>query len=103
MPQVKVSIPHHLSQDGAVTRIKNLVPRLKQKYGNRITDVRERWDGSAAEFGFRIKGIFPISVSGQLNVSEESVTISGNLPAIAGPFQGEIEETIRSEAEKLLS
>ncbi len=99
MGQLSVTIPHRLDQTTATERIKTLIPQLKRQHASQLSDVWEEWKGSSARFGFRMSGF---DISGNLSVTERSVTITGSLPFMASFFSGQIEDAIRSEAAKLL-
>jgi hypothetical protein len=100
MAKLNMSIPHHLSQDEALNRIKRLLGQVKQQYADRVTDLRESWEGNVGTFSFSAMGF---SVSGTLNVTPSDVELNGNLPFAAGLFKGKIEQTIRERAEELLA
>lgn len=100
MGQLSVSIPHKLGQANAVTKLKELIPKLKREHGSEISDVWQEWQGSSAEFGFRTRGF---DISGRLTVHDRSVTITGKLPFLVSMFSDRIEDAIRSEAAKLLT
>jgi hypothetical protein len=42
-------------------------------------------------------------VSGRLAVSETALQMDGDLPLMAAPFKGQIEQMVRHEAERLLT
>ena len=99
MAKLNMSIPHRLSRDEALARIKGLLERLKQEYGNNISNLQESWNGNKGTFSFSAKGF---NISGTLDVGTFAIRLSGNLPFAARFFKGRIEETIRTEARKLL-
>ncbi len=100
MPKMSVSVPHRLGQAAALARIQTMIGQLKAKHGDQITDLHEEWSGPTGEFSLRAMGF---NVSGALVVTETTVEMDGNLPLMAGPFKGQIEEMIRQEAEQLLA
>ncbi len=99
MSRLKMSVPHELSQDEALRRIKNLLEEVKTQFSDKISNLYEQWDGYEGNFGFSAMGF---SVSGTLTVEDDEVEISGNLPLAAMFFKGKIESTIRERAEALL-
>lgn len=99
MPKINMAVPHSLTEDEAVRRIKTLLIDVKTQFADKIGDLHEEWDGAMGTFNFSAMG-FP--VSGTLSVKKSQVDISGNLPFAAMLFKGKIESTIKDRAEKLL-
>ncbi|OGI81904.1 hypothetical protein A3I25_01020 [Candidatus Nomurabacteria bacterium RIFCSPLOWO2_02_FULL_42_17] len=101
MIKINKTVPHSLSKDEALKRIKNLLSLTKQKFGDKISDVYEDWNGYCGKFSFMIMGH---EASGVLEVHEKEVQLSGEvgLPWLLSWFKGKIESTIEEEARKLL-
>ncbi|MCX6159060.1 MAG: polyhydroxyalkanoic acid system family protein [Ignavibacteriae bacterium] len=99
MPKLELNIPHELSQAEALNRIQNFLPKLKEQHSDKIKDLEESWNGNTGEFKFNISGF---KVSGTLQVGEDFVIITGELPFAALLFKGTIEDTIRAKAMELL-
>ncbi len=100
MPKLSVDIPHALGQAEALTRVQGMLNQLKTSYGDQISNLQERWNGPNGEFSFKAMGF---DVSGDIRVGDKDVAMSGNLPLMASPFKGQIEQRLREEAEKLLA
>ena len=99
MPKINMTIVHKLSQDEALIRIKGLLGEVKTEFGDKVSNLKEDWNGYTGTFNFSAMGF---KVSGVLTVHESRVDLAGNLPFAALPFKGKIETTIRERAEKLL-
>jgi len=99
MPNLKILIPHTLSQTEALTRIQTFLPRLKSQHDDKINDFTETWSGNTCAFSFTASGF---KVSGTLTVKESEVAIIGNIPLLAMAFKSKIEAIIRAQAEELL-
>lgn len=99
MPQITVAVPHELSVDEAVVRLQSFLERVRTDNADRISDVRGEWSGNELQFGFTA---IALKIHGTLHVLTEEVRVVGNLPFAALLFRGQIEETMRSELEKLL-
>ncbi|MDB4978539.1 MAG: hypothetical protein JWM56_725 [Candidatus Peribacteria bacterium] len=99
MPNLHFTIPHPLSEQEALTRIKSLLEELKKEFGGKMTNLQEKWQGNTDAFSFTVMGF---DVSGTLIVRDKEVELQGSLPLAALPFKGKIEETIRKEAQKVL-
>ena len=100
MPKMSIVVPHQLSQDEAMARIKNLLGEVKADYGDKVTDLRESWSGHRGEFAFKAMGF---AVSGSLDVKPGEISLNGSLPLAATPFKSKIESTIRTRATQLLA
>ena len=100
MPKMSIVVPHQLSQDEAMARIKNLLGEVKADYGDKVTDLHESWSGHRGEFAFKAMGF---AVSGALDVKPGEVSLNGSLPLAATPFKSKIESTIRTRATQLLA
>ena len=99
MPKIELNIPHELSQTEALTRIQNFLSELKNEHTDQIKDLEESWNGNTGDFKFKISGF---NVSGTLQVGEDNVNITGELPFAALLFRGQIENAIREKAMELL-
>ena len=100
MAKLNMAVSHHLTQDEATRRIKSLLGEVKSQFADKISDLREEWNGNAGKFSFSAMGF---AVSGTLIVKPAEVELSGNLPFAASFFKGKIESTIRERAQALLS
>ena len=99
MPKIELNIPHSLTKDEALNRIQQFLPLLKAEHFDKIKDLEESWNGNTGEFRFKISGF---KVSGTLQVGEDFVLITGELPFAALLFKGQIEDNIRTKAMELL-
>lgn len=77
MPNLKITIPHTLTQTEALTRIQTFLPQLKSQHSDKINDLTETWSGNNCEFSFTVTGF---KVSGTLAVEEVEVAIKGEIP-----------------------
>ena len=100
MPKMSVNVPHRLGQTEALTRVQTMIGGLKRQYGDQISDLHEQWTGPNGEFSLKAMGFH---VSGRLAVSETALQMDGDLPLMAAPFKGQIEQMVRQEAERLLA
>ena len=100
MPKLNIVVPHELSSNEAKWRIKALLGEVKKQFADKITNLREQWNGNTATFSFSVVGL---SVSGVLMVKGSEVELSGNLPFAVAFFKRKIESTSRERAESLLA
>lgn len=99
MPGINISVPHELSQDEALSRVKRLLGQVEAQFSDKISELQESWVGYVGTFSFSAMG-FP--VSGTFTVTASEVILQSTLPFAALPFKGKIESTIRERAAILL-
>ena len=100
MPSLDLSIPHELSQEEALKRIKRLLTEAKRDHSDKIDRLEEKWEGNKGTFSFSAKGY---DVSGDLLVQPNSVEIRSQVPFAISLFKGMITSMINQKAKELLS
>ena len=100
MPHINITVPHALTQDEAVQRIKNLPASLEQEFAGKVSDIQQNWNGNAAEFSFNAVGFL---ISGKADVQPHQADIHVDLPLLALPFKGRLTDAIQKRAEQLLA
>jgi hypothetical protein len=100
MPSLDLSIPHQLSQEEALRRIKNLLSDAKRDHGDMIDKLEETWDDNTGHFSFSAKGY---DVSGSLEVLPNSIELTSKVPFAVSLFKGMITSMITQKAKELLS
>jgi hypothetical protein len=100
MASLEMTIPHQLSQDEALKRIKNLLSDTRKEHGDLISNLQENWNGYAGQFSFSAKGY---DISGHLIVQPSSIEINSTIPFAVSLFKGTITKLIREKADELLS
>lgn len=93
-------IPHNLSQEQALERIKKLLSEAKKNYGDQINNLQETWEGNTGHFSFTAKGF---DLSGSLTVLPNTIQLRGDVPFAVSLFKGRIEKMIQETAGKLLA
>jgi hypothetical protein len=100
MPSLDITIPHQLSQEEALNRIKNLLSDAKRDHGDKISNLQESWEGNTGTFSFSAKGY---DVSGNLVVQPDSIELTSQVPFAISLFKGMITSMITQKAKELLS
>lgn len=100
MSSLNVKVPHQLSQEEALTRIKSMLTKLQQEQKGTIDNVSEKWEGNNGEFSFSAKGF---NLSGEIRVGPSEVAIDGDLPFMLSFFKGKITDVIKEKATEVLS
>jgi len=98
---MKIKTKFSISKHEATRRIKNLLPKIKEEFKDKITNVTEKWESEdKANFSFNIMGF---NIKGDFQVTDTEAIIDVDLPFALFPFKGMIETKITEEAKKLLS
>ncbi|MCC7086351.1 MAG: polyhydroxyalkanoic acid system family protein [Pirellulales bacterium] len=100
MPSLKLDFPHHLGQQEAVDRLKNLLSKVKNKYQDQVSDLQESWTDNMLNFGFNTYGF---KISGNVVVEQNEVKLDGQIPIAAMMFKGKIESALRDQLAKELT
>ena len=100
MPSLKISFPHQLGQPEAVERLKNLLTRVKDKYQDQVSDLKESWNDNTLTFSFSTYGF---QVAGDVIVQPTEVQLDGQIPFAAMMFKGKIENAVRDQLTKELA
>jgi hypothetical protein len=100
MPELNVSIPHQLTRQEALQRVKSVLEKVKSQHEDRISNLKQAWTDNSGKFSFSIMGF---AVSGILTVYETSVELNSDIPLAAVLFKGKIKSLIEQEGEKLLA
>lgn len=95
-----MDIPHQLSREEALSRIKNLLVKLQEEQKDIISNVKQEWIGNNGTFQFTAKGF---DLSGDIQVEEGSVGIDSSLPFALTFFKGMIRDVIDKKTRELLS
>lgn len=100
MSSIKMNIPHQLTQQEALSRIKQLLAKLQHEQKDIISNVKEDWQGETGNFQFTTKGF---DLSGHIRVKTTSVEIDANVPFAVTLFKGKIKQVIEKNARVILS
>ncbi len=98
--EFEVSVPHHLSQEDALKRIKSLVEELKTRFGGQVSDVREEWTENSCNFSMKLK---MFRLAGSIVVGPKVVVIRGTMPVGTGRYENKAKNLIQDQAQRLLS
>ena len=100
MPNLNLTIPHNLSQDEALRRIKDAIAQAKSQNSSKIENLQENWNGHVGIFSGSAMGQ---SASGTITVNPSAIAFDLALPFAATFFKSKIEAGIRDFAAKLLA
>ncbi len=100
MPKISMAIPHSLTTDEAVQRLRTRFEELMQEHGEQIDDFESQWQDSSITYGFKTYGVH---VKGAVTVELEQVQVDTELPMLAMMFKGMIQQRIHSELSRALA
>ncbi len=100
MSSLKIHIPHKLSEEEALGRIKSLLHKLKHEQKDKISNVKEEWSHNTGHFHFTAMGF---DLSGAIKVHNGHVDINAKIPMAIYLFRNKIKQTIEEKASELLS
>jgi Putative polyhydroxyalkanoic acid system protein (PHA_gran_rgn) len=100
MASLKMNIPHQLTQQEALLRIKSLLSKLQQEQNDKISNVKEDWKDETGKFQFTTMGF---DLSGLITVQPSSIDIDATVPFAVSLFKGKIMEIIDKKTKELLS
>ncbi len=100
MPKMNLTIPHTLTQEEAITKIKSFMKSNKESMEAQVKDVSHQWEAETLTFAFKTMGM---KISGTMTVHEDNVGIRCDLPFSAMMFKGKIESTVTEQLGKLLA
>ena len=100
MPSLTIATPHALSTEEATQRLKTFFQKLKERHGDKVSNLEELWDGNNLAYAF---STFGFNIKGNLTVDPNEVKVNGQLPFAAMMFKGKIEQSVKDELERLLA
>lgn len=100
MSSLKLHIPHHLTQEEALGRIKTLLHKLKHEQKSKISHVKEEWSHGTGHFHFTVQGF---DISGAIKVHAGNIDIHAKFPLAVSIFKNKIKKIIEEKAEELLA
>ena len=100
MRSFKLSVPHHIDQQEALSRIKNSFARLKQEQKDKVSGIKEDWQDETCIFQFTALGF---TVSGILTVHPSSIEIDSKIPFAVFLFRNKIKQVISEKGKELLA
>jgi hypothetical protein len=100
MPEFKSEVAHGLGQEQAVVRLKQFVEQIRDRFEGQVDDASGAWADNVLDFSLVASGV---SISGKLTVEESRARVDGNLPLIATPFRGMIEQRITEHLQTALT
>jgi len=91
-----MQIPHTLGREEATRRIKEQLPKARDK----VTELEEQWQDHTLTFHFKAMGF---KVGGTMVVEETAANLDLDLPLAAMMVKGMIEQRVRGELGAILA
>jgi putative polyhydroxyalkanoate system protein len=96
---ITITIPHKLTQDQARTRLQSGITDLKGKYGDKVANMQETWDGNRMAFRLSAMGQ---AITGRVDVQPDSVRLDVDLPWMLAMLASKFKPQVEQEARKML-
>ena len=93
-----VSADHGATKEEARHTVERELPRLLQRFGGHVSNVRHAWRGDTLEFSFSAVGA---DIEGSLHVTDRNVTVEVGVPLRFRLFQGRIEKEAREWCDRV--
>ena len=105
---MRIEETHDLGRPAAIARVDQFLDglmRWQPSGGVVIRDARKDWEGNRMTFSFSAaKGFFGATIQGVMEVTDDTVTVVADLPALVRGVLGEerIREVVSRELRKVL-
>ena len=99
MNTVDIKVPHSISPEEALRRIKELVTNLQREHSANVKNVKEKWTGQEGSVSFSVKGM---SVAAKIYVGVDTVRVSSRLPFLLSFYRNKITKTIWEKGTEIL-
>jgi hypothetical protein len=100
MPRMTMSVPHGLSQEEALRRIKTKSQDVLSQFGGQVKDLEEAWADHVYSFRFATMGM---KIRGKVQVESSEIQLEAEVPLFALAFRGMVEGRVRSELGEILA
>jgi len=94
-----VSIPHDLGRAEAMRRLQTGMGSLQAQFGDKLAKIEDRWTGDRMDFKV---GVMGQSVSGHLDVREDSVQVEVQLPWVLAMLADKVRPVIQKQGRLML-
>ena len=99
MPKINVNVPHSMSQADAKAKLEKFAESLEARYQEKVSDLAQSWEANTLVFSFKS---FGMKIAGRIDVNEDNLAVTGDIPMTAMVFKGKIESDIREQLERLV-
>ena len=96
---ISITVPHKLSQDEARMRLVNGIADLKGKYGDKVANMQETWNGNQMAFRLSTMGQ---AITGRVEVQPSAVKLDVDLPWMLAMLAGKFRPQVEQEARRML-
>jgi len=97
---MKVTVEHNFTQETAIDCAENIFKNLSEKFKDEFSNLKQGRNDNIIDFSFKVRGM---SISGEITITENKVSVESRLPFAARMFQGMIENKIKENAEEMMA
>jgi hypothetical protein len=94
MPNLHLSVPHLLSKEVAVKKIKKALDAIRTEHQEEIDDLEEEWIGYRCIFRLTAKGY---DLMGSIDVTDSEILVKSKLPWPLSLYKSRIEKIIKDK------
>lgn len=99
MPAFSVDVPHPLSQEQAIERLKSVLDQLGKEQST-FSLEKTVWTGNSLAFAVKAVGM---TIDGTMIVYDSRINIEGDIPFAASIFKGRIEQELKDRVARLMN
>jgi hypothetical protein len=100
MPNINLSVPHALDLEEAGKRLRGLLAKVKERHGDKFSNLTETWADNGGTFAFTTYGF---AVKTSVAVEPGKVNVHAEVPFAAMMFKGRIEKEVRETLTRILT
>jgi hypothetical protein len=93
-----IALPHKLSKDRALARIKTALIQHHKEIEQNAKINEESWEGDTLKFAVEVQGK---NISGTLNVTDTEYVLDAKLPLLWRMFEGQIQKAVEAQVKGL--
>jgi Putative polyhydroxyalkanoic acid system protein (PHA_gran_rgn) len=98
MPRVSVTVPHQYPPEEVIQRAGPHIEKMIEDFEGRDFDLN--WTGNHGEFSF---SSLIFQISGEIDVTADSITIAVDLPFAAMMFKDKVEKAIHKNLSRVVA
>lgn len=100
MNTIKISESYNLPDSSVKKRIDSYFENIKKQNQDLVNCIFVKWNGNNAEVKLEIIGL---KIKGKIELEEELITVTGELPPVAADYADKLEHIVRYELFELLN
>lgn len=100
MHTIKIKESYSLPDSSVKRRIDSYFEKIKKQNHDVVECILVKWNGNNAEVKLEIVGM---KINGKIQLQQEEITVTGELPPVAADYREKLEHIVRYELFELLN